>query len=1123
MILYFTSINYTVFSQKKALYFNLYNTENGLSQNSINSIAQDNEGFIWLATQSGLNRFDGYEFKKWFQEPDSKNTLSSGFINQLAIDKNNNLWIASNGGIDHYNKKTNIFSHFSFNEKDKSGLSYNIVNSIFIDSDNYLWAGTSKGLNRSAIPVDNKISTKNKIEFIKFYHKKNLKEISDNNIKCIWEDQQKNIWIGTKNGLNKYNKKTNVFDTYFFSKYSSGQNGANEINAIIQLNDSILWIGTEGGLFELNTNSNYSSLINNFGFFKNNKLSASVRSLLLDSKKNIWVGTYGQGVLYYSNLEKKFYHYKKEDRNKNNLVDNFITSLYEDKSGAIFIGTYGKGLNSAKISGNYFELFRHDDDDKTSLSENITTHIYCQDKNTVWMGTLSKGLEKFNPQTKEFTHYPLTNLRRNNVPVVIQFVLPKNKDELWLGTLGAGLLLYNHKTNKFKQYLHYKNKNSISDNRIYWMNNSGDSILWIGTFGAGLDKFNIITEKFEHYSVEPNDSNKIGHNLITFLEFDKKDLLWIGSWGSGLMSLNTKTNKLQKFKHSVNNKNSISSDFVISIYVDNSGILWFGTSTGLNKYNTKTNQFTRFGKREGFLDEFINSIEDDKNGYLWISTNRGIVKFNKQTETVSCFDIKDGLQDNEFSSGINTSLPNGKMIFGGVNGFNVFYPDSIKPSSFDPNIVITEFQLFYKTIEPGVQYENDLYIKESISELDTLTLNYKNNVIGFKFTSLDFTKPSNIKYAFRLKGFEKNWNHTSSNERFARYTNLSYGEYVLQIKSTNGDGVWSTNIKELTIKIKSPFWLTNEFWLLMVILLLLLIFIIYRITTKVLLSQKRKLEKEVIERTAEINSKNNELKEKYEEIVVQEEELREQAEELHLITEQLAQSNESLSLKVKKRTLELENALSKAEDAQKLISSFLSNLSHEIRTPMNAILGFTQIINSIELTTSKRQYYTNIIEENVQTLLSQIDNIMDIAKLHTGQYRFKNALFSVNDLFSSVFSSSLLKNNINKKDFKFDLILNQKLNLNSDSEVLKNIIFNLVENATKYTEKGFVKFGFNITGDNYDENKNYKIAIHSSIKLEIFVTDSGIGIAKNEQNSIFNAFKKIEDDKQKLYRGTGLG
>lgn len=1122
MLLLFTKTS-TLFSQKQSLYFNSYTSENGLSQNSINSIVQDKKGFIWIGTQSGLNRFDGYKFKNWFQEPDNPNSLTSGFVNHLATDKQDNIWIGTTTGLNCFDSKVNKFYSFGHLIKNKE-LSHEHINYIFVDSENHLWVGTKNGLNRSKSSLDKHKPGFSDLKFTNFFQQKSSVSLSNNEITCISEDNRANIWIGTKNGLNKYNKESGKFEQFYFGVYRSGQNGANEVNDIEQLNDSIFWIATEAGLFELNIKSKAYGNFETNAFFIKNRIYGSIRSILTDSKHNIWLGTFGNGLLLYITKDKEFHQIKKSEISKNNVSDNFITTLFEDKSGTLFIGNFTNGLNTTKIDQNHFELFRHNENDKSSLSENITRHIYCQDENTVWMGTLSTGLEKFNPKTKKFEHFPLSNLKKNKAPVALQFVLPKSQNKLWIATNRAGLLLYNHKTNTYKQYLHSDAENSISGNDIYWLYADYDSVLWIGSYGTGLDKLDLKTGKFKNYKVNYDDSSSTSDGIITYIIPDKNNELWIGSWGGGIMKFNPKTEKITHYRNSIVNSNTVSSDFVLAIHIDKNGILWFGTSAGLNKYNPITDKFVHYGKKNGFKDEFINSIEEDKHDNLWVSTNKGIVKFNKQNSTVTCFDVIDGLQDNEFSSGINTTLPDGRMIFGGIKGFNIFHPDSIRPGNFGPNIVITEFQLFYKDIVTGQKYSDDYQITKSISDLDTIILNYKDNVIGFEFAALDFKNPDNIKYSFRLKGFQENWNNTDHKERFARYTNLGYGKYVLQIKSTNSDGIWSNEIKELTIIIKAPFWVTTEFRLILTIAFALLVLLLYRLRLRILKSQKKKLEEQVTERTIEITDKNIELKEKYEEIVAQEEEIREQAEELHTLSDKLRESNQSLSLKVKERTIELEAALYKAEDSQKLISSFLSNLSHEIRTPLNAILGFTQLIGMGEISETIKNNYTKIIEHNVDALLTQIGNIMDVAKLHSGQYKLNNSAFSLNQLFTEVYNEMEMLSNDRPKNISLKLINNNSaLNLHSDRGALKNILMNLVENAIKYTDKGEVEFGFHIAPFSIDGKQEYIISSNSDIKLKIFVNDTGIGISENEQTRIFDAFMKIENSKKKLYRGTGIG
>ncbi|MBN2755524.1 MAG: hypothetical protein JXR51_00005, partial [Bacteroidales bacterium] len=1081
-----------------------------------NSIVQDSKGFIWLATETGLNRFDGYDFKVYKQEAWNKDSLISGYLRSLSVDKKDRIWIGSISGLNCYDTEYDKFHFFTFQKHEKNTLNGNFINSVFVDSEGFVWVGTQSGLNKSRIDIGNKpIIKDSNVEFENYKSGYNDNCVSNYDVKCFFEDKNNNIWIGTLNGLNKFDKKTGKIVQFF---YTLPKNIFHDkfriINAINQLDDSTLFIGTEGGLLTFNINSKNFNLFINEKFISKENLFAPVKSILKDSFGNFWFGISGKGLVYFDVKLQNNYLYQKENEYTNSLTDNFIISLFEDKSSTLFIGLYGKGLNTTKINPNKIEVFRHIENDETSLIQNVLKHSTCQDNKTIWLGTYSKGLEKFNPNTKKITHYPFKKLSRKGFLNSFQHVMVEDKDNLWIGTMESGLILFNHKTGNYKQYLKDETETSISCNSAFWLAKDKINNLWIGTFGNGLDKFDLKSGIFRNFNKNIDTQNSISNNFITFLGFDNDGILWLTTWGGGLNAFNTKTEKFTRYNYSIKDTNSISSDFCIVMHFDKDGIIWVGTSTGLNKFDKKTGKFKVYGKKEGLPDLFINSIEEDDSANLWISHIRGISKFNKKTEKFVNFTVKDGLQDNEFNSGVSTKLPDGRLLFGGISGFNLFHPDSLIQSKFKANINITNFKIFYNDVKISQKYDNKIILKKSITYTDTVELNYKNNVIGFEFAAFDYKNPQNIKYAFKLKGFESDWNYTDYENRYASYTNLEYGTYVLQIKSTNSDGVWSDKIKELVIIVNAPFWLTSWFKVLLIIAFVLIVIVISKVRTKVLKYQKIKLEHQVKERTKIIEEQSLILTERYEEVVSQKEELKQQAEELLLISELLENTNKELESKVKERTTELEFALEKAKDAEKLISSFLSNLSHEIRTPMNAILGFSQLICSFDISDEEKAKYIEIIEKNVDVLLNQIDNIMNVAKLHTGHYKLKNKKFDLNILFVENYNllksnSDLIKENV---DFILELPQNTNPKVFSDEESIKHIVFNLVENALKYTETGYVKFGYKINNFNSETKK-----------IEIFVSDTGIGIEDKSQKIIFKAFSKLENSTEKLYRGTGLG
>jgi len=1099
-----------VFSQNHNLYFEHYSTQDGLSQNIINSITQDNKGFIWIATQTGINKFDGYNFQTYNKEADNSNSLISCFVRHLTVDKNDRLWIGTVAGLNCYDICNDKFYLYQSLEKNKKTLTDNFINYTYVDKAGYLWVATQNGLNKSKINVESITNIKEaNIEFEQ-YLKSN--SISNNEVNSIYEDSKNNIWVCTNNGLNKFDNKTGKIVQIFYNNSEANKANYNRINRIIEINKSLFFVATDGGLLSYNPKTNLFESFANNTFFLEHEISSEINDLSKDKYNNIWIGTGGDGLICYNSNNKKFSIYKKQTNNLHSLQHNYINTLYFDKSSTLFVGLHN-GISSTKLSNNNFITHKYSSSTKNNKNKNMAVHVAYQNQETIWLATLHKGLEKFNLKTNSFKKYKFKEFYRDGINILVQNVLIEDENNLWLGTQKNGLLLFNHKTGNIKQFKYKKNGNSIPSNNVYWLNKDKSNNLWIATFRGGLSKFNLKTSEFKNYYKYKYKNKPFKLNFITKIEFDKDSLLWISTFGEGLICLNTKTEKIIHYKHNLKDTNSISSDFCITMHFGKDGKLWLGTTAGIDMFDKKTNKFINFNKTDGLPDLSIYSIEEDNKNNLWISTNYGLSRFNKKNNNFTNFTVKDGLQNNEFNSGVSLNMPDGRMFFGGIEGFNIFNPDSIIIGNYKAKINITNLKLFYNDVEIKKKYNNDILLTKSIAYTDTIILNHKNNVISIEFAAIDYKNSNKIKYAFILEGFEKEWNFTNSNKRFATYTNLDYGTYTFKVKSTNSDGIWNKKGKKLTIIIKASFWQTIYAKLLLLVLFISIVVFVARVRTKILQNQKNILEKQVKDRTRIIERQEKKIKERYREVLEQKEDSKQQTKELLLLTNLLDTTNKELEEKVKLRTKDLEIALEKAKDAEKLISSFLSNLSHEIRTPMNAIIGFSQIVCSTDIDVEEKDKFAGIIENNVTSLLNQIDNIMEVAKLHTGKYKIVHKNFNISYLFKDVYNklkidSSLIKNNID-----FNILINEYEDtyISSDEEAFRQIIYNLVENALKYTEKGTVEFGFKIFKDNDKETIN------------IFVNDTGIGIKENSQKIIFNPFSKIEETKDKLHRGTGLG
>ena len=1016
-------------AQELSLYFNHYTNENGLAQNSTRSIVQDSTGFIWIATEDGLNRFDGYEFICFREDSKKKNSLSSDYITDLCVDYENRLWIATWGGLNCYKQETETFYSYTHQQDKPLSIISNTVRVVFIDSENHLWVGSDKGVNRSRTTLD-KVNLCNNLNFFLFSAGTKQNQLVDNFIKSITEDEHKNIWIGSSLGLNRIDKKTGNITKYPLPNTAGG----NRINNIVADHKGNLWLATDKGLFRFDISESVFFSYANEPFFKENKERNQVLSLLYDKEGGLYIGTKNIGLIYYKIDKNSYSHFYKESDKPYSLQNRQVFGLMIDKSNSIFVIGLN-GLDIAEIKNKPFGLNKCIRTKNNNLLSPNVLSVYCPDKTHLWLGFEQQGLALYNRKTKKFKNYLFEKLN-NGGQLSIRTIYPVDKNKLLIGCRENGLLLFN---TQIGQYKRYKNGYGISSNNIFFIAKNKKGKYWIATQGGGLYKFDIEKGTFKNYLPDDEDKNSLGYSIIPHILIDSKGKQWIATFGGGLHLYNEETDDFTRYTHSADNKNSISSDKVTYIFEDSEGILWVGTATGLNKFDPSNGSFVRYAKKDGLTNEFIYAIQEDNKSNLWMSTNFGLFKFNKTTKKFTNYDVKSGLQNNEFNINAACKTNDSLLFFSGVSGFNLFNPDNIKNSNFVPDIAITSFQMFYEDVKIGKEYNNLVILNKSINNSDTIYLNYKNNQFSFEFTSFDYTKPTAIKYSVRLKGFNDLWHEVAATKRYVSYTNLNPGTYTLQIKASNTDGVWNSNIKNLTIIIKPPFWLRWWFIISVILSFVLLAYFIFHLRTIYLIKQKNVLEAQVKERTKTIGQKNNLL-------TNQKEELKLQAEELRSITDQLKDLNISLEKQIENRTIDLNSALEKAEDAQKLISSFLANMSHELRTPMNAISGFSQLIANTQTNDTEKQKYSDIINTNIDTLLALIDNIMDVAKLHTNQYKFINNTFYLPDLCNRIYNELNSNTTLKKKDVNF--IYSSAnipcINIHSDPKAFRHIIFNIL-------------------------------------------------------------------------------
>ena len=856
-ILYFSQ----VFCQSE-IKFSRLSLEHGLSQNCGRCILQDKEGFLWIGTEDGLNKFNGYEFTVYQKVQRDSQSLCNNFINTIFESNDGIIWVGTNDGLAQYNKLTDKFTIYKNEPNNSKSISNNAINSINEDKAGNLWIGTNNGL----VKFDKKTQT-----FSSYFNSAiESGKLSENIVNVIFEAQDEILWLGTNNGLNKFDRKTEKLTVYKNEPTDINSISSNVIRSIYEDSEGYLWLGTFGGGI-----NKFDRKSNTFVAFKNapeNPQSISnnnVYSIAEDNQNKLLFAT-DLGLNIFNKSTNSFVSYQYQPFNNQSISRNEIMSVYKDKVGRIWVGTWGGGINLLNDKSK-FKNFNNNLQHSKALSSNRIRSI-LQDKNGyIWIGT-DEGINKYDKKTNTFISYKNEPTKTNSLSS--NKITPLYEDKsgvLWIGSFD-GL----NKMLKEGDFVTYKNNKedlySLAFNKVRCIHEDSQGNFWIGTWGGrgGLNLLNRETGKFTIYKHNSNDNQSLSNDEIFFIYEDRKERLWIGTWGGGLNLFDRKTGKFKAYKNNPNDSTSISTDYLRSIYEDSKGRIWLGTHFGLNLvvFKNETQSFP-YNK-----------------GNLWMSTNKGICRFtppsNGEKPKIRNYDVSDGLLSNEFNGNAFCKDKDGMMYFGGINGFNTFYPDSLIDNTFLPPVFITKFQIFNKSVEvsPNSTTNNSELLKngdsyflaQTINFTKQITLSYKENMFSFEFSSLDYSRPEKNQYAYKMEGFDSDWNYIGS-RRFALYTNLPSGTYVFRIKATNSDGVWNENGTSIKLVITPPWWKTWWFSACCIVFIILSIILYIKWREQNLRKEKEILENEVSFRTIQLKSANEELNQQKEEITAQRDEI----------------------------------------------------------------------------------------------------------------------------------------------------------------------------------------------------------------------------------------------------------
>jgi signal transduction histidine kinase/ligand-binding sensor domain-containing protein len=1092
--------------------FGQLKVKDGLSQSWVTCICQDSYGFMWFGTGgNGVNKYDGYEFQVYKNNPRKEHSLTNNLINAIYEDSKRNLWVGTQLGLNLYDREQDCFKGFpelqsvyvtGFYETDRNVLFVSTINNIYeINLDDHSviryceeFGGCLQGIFADAIV----------------------------------EGAQGNLWQGSSQGLYLLDTLNRAYTIFRHDAANPNSLGDDVITSMAKDTQGRIWMGTESGGLSLMQRYNDGSGQPEFINFmhnpsdKNSISDGSVLAMLDDGKGNLWIGIENGGldILDLHELESgniRFIHYKNDIDDETSISYNSIYSLFRDDQETIWIGTYGGGLSYYNELLFKFDHYTYKNSRSGSISNNIVNVIY-KGSDYFWIGT-EGGLNILNFRSNtidDFTHYGNTRLGIGKNAVWA--ILEDSRQNLWIGTWAGGLFVYNKISGKVTRFRNDPDDpQSISSDNVFGILEGKDGYLWIATMNGGLDRYDYKTNTFKSYRVDFTNQNSISGDWVRTLLEDTYGELWI-STSSGISLFDRKAGEFINFTNDPDNLKSISYSSAIVLFEDSKRNIWLGTEAGLNAFIREDTSFIHYQEVDGLPDNSVKGICEDDHGNLWLSTNKGISKFvdgiNKPEKPAFVnYSMDDGLLGDEFNRRASYKDENGFLYFGGIKGLDVFHPDSLKKNTYEPPVVLTDFLLFNKPVAINAK---DSPLKKHIGITDEIVLSHDQSVITLKFAALNYLFPEKNCYKYLLKGFDEQWNDVGT-KREATYTNLDPGKYYFQVRGSNSDGVWNDKGVSLKITILPPWYRTIAAIIFEVLLFIGLLMTIYYIRVRGLRMQKFRLENLVNVRTQEIKNKNqilhNQAAELNEANVILEEKQQQIEEQNEMLLDKTKKLNDTNKLLGKRQEFIRNQAekLIQTNDTLKTLNAtkdkFFSIIAHDLKNPFNSILGFCEIVllkyDSME--EEKKKKLIEVVYESAQNVYELLENLLQWSRSQTGNIQFKPELFVINEVIKV--NISLTNNLIKEKNLSIEYNPEKDIEVYADKNMINTILRNLITNAVKFTEEGGIVI-------EVSEKRS---------KVEVLVKDSGVGIEKDKLDTLFEIGMSKSTQGTRGETGTGLG
>ena len=833
------------------MYFARLGGETGLAQGGVMAILQDVQGFLWLGTEDGLDRYDGYELKHYTHDRNHPGSLPNSWVSALAEDSHGTLWIGTDGGgLVGRDPATGAFESLPAMRGQPALGPQEIVQVVRVDRHGRIWVGTRDG---GLVAIDRATGSARR-----FRHTAGDNgTLSGDCVLAVFEDHNGTIWVGTRTGLDRLDPATGRIEhqTAVMARLASVTHGDTQVSAILEDQRGDFWFGTKGGLVRLESGSGAIAIYRSRTGDDSSLPGDRVQAILEDSGRRLWVGT-SNGLALYDRRRDAFDTYRHDAADSATLPDDNVISLYEDRGGLLWVGTKTGGV--AKWNSRSWSFGRHAGTAEGFGDANPTAFA-VDASGVVWIATLGGGLHAIDRQHGTIRHFRHVATDPASLPDDrVMALLLDHDGALWLGTMTAGLSRLDPHTERFTTYRHDPaNPATLGAAGVMSLLEDSRGRIWVGTFGGGLAVLDRATGKFKRYASDPNDPSTLASDRATALAEDSSGRIWVGTDGGGLCLLDPASGRFVRFAHSIESPRALTANTVYAIRVDERGHVWVGTrGGGLDEVVGSallpgTISFRSYAEAEGLPNATIYGIELDANRRLWLSTNRGLSRFDPATREVRNFRRAHGLQGDEFNFGAHYRSADGELFFGGPGGYNAFFPERLQFNDAPPPVVLTTLLTRNEPARTAVPHDR----------LRRIALGYRDEIVTFEFAALDFASPEDNRYFYMLEGFDPGWVDAGSRRRVT-YTNLDGGHYTFRVRAANSDGSRNEHGLAIPLDVEPPPWARPWARAGYVLALALLIFGVWH-------SQHRKLRREaqyaqrlaqdVRDRTAELALRNEDL------------------------------------------------------------------------------------------------------------------------------------------------------------------------------------------------------------------------------------------------------------------------